>query len=104
LLEYRPAEIAAILNEEVEIALADGLLDEQEELHLVRLQIALDLGYDDFLRLCRGSLERGIQALNDEAISRADAGCPADLEIKIASLTPLASLAKMQRRSPGALY
>lgn len=104
LVEHRPAEIAALLHEEVDIALADGRVDEREDLQLVRLQIAFDLGYDEFLSLCRISIERGIQALSDEAMRLTDASGVADLEMKIADLTPLARLARLQRRSLGALY
>lgn len=104
LLEYRPAEIATILNRAVDSALLDGTLDDREDTELSHLQIAFDLGYDDFLRLCRAALERGLQALHDASIDESDPTRVADLEVKMLNLAPLAILAKMQRRSPGALY
>jgi len=104
LLDYRPSEIAEVLNSELEASLEDGFLDEADDLQLVRLQIAFDLGYDQFLSLCRSSLERGMQTLLDEAIRQADRHRRVDLESRIAKLGTLLQLAQKQRRSLGSLY
>lgn len=96
LLQYRAAEITAILCEEVDIALNDGLLSEEDDLHLVRLQIAFDLGYDEFLSRCRTSLERGIDALTYKSVHQSDPRALKDLEVKVAHLTPLARLAALK--------
>lgn len=105
-VEHRAAEMAAILGEQLDRILADGEIDEEEELRQVHLQQVFDLSYDDYLRLTRRAFEIAMadfRALLDAAERTNAPGAP-ELRRKLRLLEPLHALATSQYRSLGALY
>jgi hypothetical protein len=87
--------------------LADERVDHFEELHLVSVQAAFDLSYDQFLSLGRAALERTIANLDfKRALAERDCNvATADTLTRTrAALEPLYWLTSRQRRTLGALY
>jgi hypothetical protein len=104
LASERPAEIASLLQEQLEIILADREITEQEDLYQVELQRAFDLGYDQYLLLIRTVLEKVWADLS--AIAVEDSAHPEALRIRnqLIALEPMYRLAVAQPRTLGALY
>lgn len=97
-MERRPAEIAAILNEQLAAILEDGIIDAEEELYQVELQAAFGIGYDDYLRVCRLAIENAFFDLT------ARAERDSDVRPKLRALEPLYRLAALQSRTLGSLF
>ena len=106
-VSFRPAEVAAILDGELEQILEDDFIDEVEDLRQAELQAAFDLSYDQYLQLTRVEFEREMASLL-ERLERAtlsgDNPSVSLLERKIAALDPIYELAVSQPRRLGALY
>ena len=100
--KLRPAEVSALLSEQLDRILDDDLITDEEELYQVELQAAFGLGYDEYLLLIRGALERAYAQLSRSA----EIGGPsaADARRKLKALDPIYRLATATRRTPGALY
>lgn len=97
-MERRPAEIAAILNGQLERILDDGIIDGEEELRQVELQTAFGIGYDDYLAVSRRAIENAYSEL------QALAGRNPDATAKLLALEPIYRLATVRPRGLGALY
>jgi hypothetical protein len=97
-VDRRPAEIAALLGEELERILDDDVIDDAEELYQVDLQTAFGLGYDDYLTLVRTAFERAHADLSARAARGEAVGA------KLRALEPIYRLATSRPRSLGALY
>jgi AcrR family transcriptional regulator len=97
-MERRPAEVAAILNEQFERILEDGIIDSEEELYQVELQAAFGLGYDDYLAVTRRACENAYSDLQLLAARDSEA-----LQ-KLRALEPLYRLVTLRPRGLGALY
>jgi hypothetical protein len=99
----RPAEVASLLQEQLEMILADGVIDENEDLYQVELQKAFDLGYDQYLLFTRVVLERVWARLSHMADNATDleAGWA---RRRLYALEPLYRLAVAQPRTLGTLY
>jgi hypothetical protein len=104
LASERPAEIASLLQEQLEIILADREINEQEDLYQVELQRAFDLGYDQYLLLIRSVLERVWADLSVLVVG--DSTHPEAVRIRrqLTALEPMYRLAVVQSRTLGALY
>jgi hypothetical protein len=100
--KLRPAEVGALLGEELDRILDDDLITDAEELYQVELQAAFGLGYDEYLLLTRRAFERAFAQLSRSA----DMGGPSavDAKRKLKALEPIYRLATAIRRTPGALY
>jgi hypothetical protein len=94
----RPAEVAAIVDEQLEQMLSDGIIDGPEELEQVELQAAFGLAYDDYLLISRRAVERAYTELTD-LTSRSP-----DTARKRRLLEPLYLLVTSRPRSAGALF
>ena len=105
LYERRPAELSAFLQETYEAILADGYIDEREDLYLVEVQAAFGLSYDQFLMLARPALERAATGLRlGLQLGTASRDDREIVQEKLAALEPTYLLATAHRRSLGALY
>jgi hypothetical protein len=105
--DHRPAEVSAFIQLMLDAILADERVDHFEELHLVSVQAAFDLSYDQFLSLGRPALERTIANLDfKRALAERDCNlATADTLTRArAGLEPLCWLTSRQRRTLGALY
>lgn len=101
---YRPSEVSAILQKQLELILADLRVDEAEDVYQVVLQTAFDLGYDQYLAFPRVTLERAwaeLSTLSETAGSRPSTD---HLQSRRAALEPLYRLAIAQPRTLGDLY
>jgi hypothetical protein len=100
LTETRPAKVAELVRERIELVLAEGAGDESE-LYLFEIQAIFDLGYDEYLALMRPALE--VTARNLEwGLSFTDSG--ANYQRVMAArrgLEPMIAMAK--RRPPAAV-
>jgi hypothetical protein len=101
---YRPSEVAAILQRQLETILADWQVDEAEDVYQVALQTAFDLGYDQYLALTRVVLERAWAELLSLSDSKVDSHSSIVLQKRLAALEPLYRLAVAQPRTMGDLY
>lgn len=101
---YRPSEVAVILQNQLEIILADWQVDEAEDVYQVALQTAFDLGYDQYLAFTRVALERAWAELS--TLTEAGESCQSNsvLQGRRAALEPLYRLAIAQPRTLGDLY
>lgn len=99
---FRPAEVAAVLGEQLALILEDAEISKDEELLQVELQGAFGLGYDEYLALGRTAFERAFLDLQlQSAMPDADSQ---NLNRKLAALAPIHRLATLQKRTLGALY
>jgi hypothetical protein len=100
--EFRPAEIAAVIGEQLDEILSDAEISREEELHQAELQAAFGLGYDDYLALGRTAFER---AFFDLQMESAFAG-PAQASAlrKLQALSPIYRMATARTRTLGSLY
>jgi hypothetical protein len=106
-ISLRPAEVAALLNGELEQILEDDFIDAIEDLRQTELQAAFDLSYDQYLQLTRAELERAMASLMERLeMARRSRGSDSSrlLEERIAALDPIYQLAVSQPRRLGALY
>lgn len=103
--ERRPKEVSAFLQAVLENILADGVIEDREDLYLVEVQNAFDLSYDQLLTLSRPALEQAIQKLRSE-VPQTKEGSAGRLEAlnKLAALEPTYLLAKLHRRAPRNAY
>ena len=103
----RPAEVAAFLQSALEDILVDERIDAHEELHLVGLQAAFDLSYDQFLALSRVAFERAMADL-DLKLASADRAGDRTAWHRLgglrSALEPTYWLATQQHRTLGALF
>lgn len=97
-MELRSAELAAILNQQREVIVKDGVIDGDEELYGVELQAVFGVGYDDFLALCRRAFETAHAELTARSRNSPEAVA------KLDALESLYRLATMRHRRLGALY
>jgi hypothetical protein len=104
LASERPAEIASLLQEQLEIILADREINEEEDLYQVELQRAFDLGYDQYLLLIRTVLEKVWADLSAIAVGNAVSPEAVRIRKQRTTLEPLYRLAVAQPRTLGALY
>lgn len=103
----RPAEVAAVLGEQLDYILDDLQIDNAEDLYQVELQAVFDLSYDHYLQLTRSAFERSLTAIRldlGRAEMRHDKAAASDLYKKAQALEPIALLALNQPRTLGALY
>jgi hypothetical protein len=98
----RPAEVAAILSQQMDRILEDAVITEEEELYQVELQAAFGLGYDQYLALTRSAFERAHTSLTLEASGVGPSGERARAKLQV--IEPLYRLVRMRARRPGALY
>jgi hypothetical protein len=103
-LEHRPVELATLLGAQLDMILEDGVIDPSEDLYQVALQDAFDLGYDQYLSLCRRALEHAWFSLWDQLSEQRDPYLVQCTRKKLDDLQPLYLLAQKQRRTLGALY
>lgn len=94
----RPAEVAAIVDEQLERILDDGIIDGAEELEQVELQTAFGIGYDDYLLVSRRAFER----IHSELAPLAERS--PDAAYKLRMLNPLYLLVTSRPRTLGALF
>jgi hypothetical protein len=94
----RPAEVAAIIDSQLELILDDGIIDGAEELEQVELQAAFGLAYDDYLLLSRRAFERLYAELVPLARNSPDSAR------KLKTLEPLYRLVTSRPRTVGALF
>jgi hypothetical protein len=97
-MDLRPAEIAALLGDQLDRILEDAVIDDEEELYQVDLQAAFGLGYDDYLMLVRRAFERAYADLSARA---ARGESVAD---KLRAIEPIYRLAISRPRTLGALF
>ncbi len=98
----RPAEVAAVLGEQLMLILEDAEISNDEELLQVELQAAFGLGYDEYLALGRTAFER---AFLDLQLQQSMPGANAQsLGRKLSALEPIYRLATLRKRTLGALY
>jgi hypothetical protein len=103
-LRHRPVELATLLGAQLDMILEDSVIDPSEDVYQVALQEAFDLGYDQYLALCRRALEHGWFRLWEALREQRDPYLAQYLRERIDDLEPLYRLAQMQRRTLGALY
>ena len=101
-LKLRPAEVAAVIGEQLDLILTDSEISREEELHQVELQAAFGLGYDDYLALGRTAFERAYFDL--ELVSRFPGPAQFGLQRKLDALTPMYRMAIARKRTLGSLY
>jgi hypothetical protein len=94
----RPAEVAAIVDEQLDRILADGIIDGAEELEQVEIQAAFGLAYDDYLLVSRRAFERVYSELLPLAAHSPEAAR------KLHILGPLYLLVTERPRTLGALF
>jgi hypothetical protein len=102
----RPAELSRLIQDQFDFILEDGVIDGAEDLYLVELQAAFQLGYDELMILARPAIERAVVTL-ETGLGMAGqwnaASRRAALE-KLTALEPTYLLATANQRSLGALY
>lgn len=99
---FRPAEVAAVLGEQLALILEDAEISRDEELLQVELQAAFGLGYDEYLALGRTAFERAFLDLQlQSAMPGADSQ---SVNRKLVALEPIYRLATLRKRTLGALY
>jgi hypothetical protein len=103
-LEHRPVELATLLGAQLDMILEDGVIDPSEDIYQVALQDAFDLGYDQYLALCRRALEHAWFRLWEALREQRDPYLAQYIRKQLDDLGPLYLLAQKQRRSLGALY
>jgi hypothetical protein len=103
-MRCRPVELATLLGEQLEAILEDNVIDPAEDEYQAALQDALDLGFDQYMALCRRAFENASLRLHDAITREPHSGRRMDLERQLDALAPLIRLAELQHRTLGALY
>jgi hypothetical protein len=103
-LRFRPVELATLLGTQLEAILADNVIDPAEDEYQAALQDALDLGFDQYMALCRRAFENASRRLQDAMTQEMQPSRRADLQHKLDALAPMIRLAEVQQRTLGALY
>lgn len=99
---FRPAEVAARLATQMDRILEDAVITDEEELYQVELQAAFALGYDEYLSLVRGAVERAYAGLQEAAhLGSTDSRRASQ---NLVRLEPLYRLVTARPRRSGALY
>ncbi len=57
-MRCRPVELATLLGGQLEAILEDNIIDPKEDQYQAVLQDALDLGFDEYMALCRRAFEK----------------------------------------------
>ena len=99
-VDARPREVARLIGERLDAILADGVIDQPEDLEQVELQQIFDLSYDDYLALGCPAIERAYQNL-DRGIDPRTNDAPGARARKMALLLPPYNLAQAQRGTLG---
>jgi hypothetical protein len=103
LSSLRPGEVATLVRAELEDALADAWLSNQELLSQAELQAALGIGYDDFLAFARIVFENAWTDLLEQ--ERQASGDAAEIvRLKKNALEPMVKLATSRPRTLGAIF
>jgi hypothetical protein len=103
-VRYRPVELATLLGSQLDTILEDSVIDPSEDVYQVALQDAFDLGYDQYLALCRRALEHAWFRLCEALREEREPNLVKYRQGRLDDLEPLYQLAQMQRRTLGALY
>jgi hypothetical protein len=103
-LRYRHVELATMLGTQLEKILEDEVIDPAEDEYQPPLQDALNLGFDQYMALCRRAFESVAGRLQDALSHEMTIAERADVERKIEALKPMIRLAELQQRTLGALY
>ena len=106
LFERRPSEISSLIQNQFDSILADGVIDNAEDLYLVELQAAFRLSYDQLMILARPAIERAFATLST-GIGTGRQWTPANraaVRRKLAALEPMYRLAVARHRTLGGLY
>jgi hypothetical protein len=103
-LECRAVELSTLLCGQLDVILEDNIIDPAEDKYQVALQDAFDLGYDQYLRLIRRSLEHARLRLGDSLSRELNPEKIVDLRRQLEALEPVVRLAELQQRTLGALF
>ena len=104
--ELRPVVVARVLQDQLELLLADGHIDRTEDLYQVELQGMFDLGYDEYLALI-GSVLADHWSRMSEQLAKArwrSSEAASELEAKLRALEPLYRLAVGRGRAEAGLW
>lgn len=93
--QLRPVAVARVLQDQLELLLADGHIDQTEDLYQVELQGMFDLGYDEYLALVGAVLADHWSRMSDQLarVRWRNAETATELEAKLRALEPLYRLA-----------
>jgi hypothetical protein len=103
-MRWRPVELAALLSGQLEAILEDNIIDPAENEYQAALQDALDLGFDQYMALCRRAFENASLRFHDAIRREPPAARRMELQRQLEDLGPLIRLAELQHRTLGALY
>jgi len=106
LFSRRPSEISALIQDQFDSILADGVIDNTEDLYLVELQAAFRLSYDQLMILARPAIERAVTTLRT-GIGMAGQWSLVSRQTAIEKLSALEStyrIATARHRTLGGLY
>jgi hypothetical protein len=104
--ERRAAEVSRLIQEQFDAILADGVIDNTEDLYLVELQAAFQLSYDQLMILARPAIERAVTTLRTGVGMAGQWGSASRrtaLE-KLAALESTYRIATANHRTLGGLY
>jgi hypothetical protein len=95
---HRAADVSALLDGSLAADLENDFMADAEDLHLVGIQAAFDLSYDQFLTLAGPAYGRALDALRQrlEAIPADDERAHVQVTAKLAAIEPVYRLAKLQ--------
>lgn len=99
--QHRAAEVSSLLEGSLEADLENDFMADAEDLHLVGIQAAFDLSYDQFLTLARPAYRQALDGLHKrlEAMPADDERGHVQVAAKLAAIEPVYRLAEMQMRS-----
>lgn len=103
-IDYRRAEIAALLSEQLERMLLDDHIDNSEALQQIELQRVFDLGYDQYLALTRLSVEAAVERLIRQVEAPTSVEERNTASAKLNALKTVHLLSEAQRRRLGHRY
>jgi hypothetical protein len=100
--QHRRDEVAALLEGSLSADLENDFMADAEDLHLVGIQAAFDLSYDQFLTLAQPAYARALATLRErlEAMPPGDERSRAQVTAKLAAIEPAYRLAEMQTYAP----
>jgi hypothetical protein len=98
---HRAAEVSALLQDQMEVTLADDMIDDAEDLQQVALQEIFDLSYDDYLMLVRRPVDAAWERLIGELGEEALPSRRVVLLRKLMALEPIHHLAEIQSHRQG---
>jgi hypothetical protein len=104
LSDRRPVELSLILRSVFEAVLADGVIEDWEDLYLVEVQAAFGIGYDELLSLARPALEEAVANLERRLAAEPRLGDRRLAAAKLAALEPMYRLAAARPPSLGRLH